>query len=52
VIVVTAADMSDSDRQRLNGGVLRILQKGDHNRDQLLAELHQLLAAHGSRQAA
>jgi adenylate cyclase len=52
VIVVTAADMSDSDRQRLNGGVLRILQKGGQNRDQLLAELHQLLAAHGSRQAA
>jgi adenylate cyclase len=52
VIVVTAADMSDSDRQRLNGGVLRILQKGGHDRDQLLAELHQLLAAHGARQVA
>jgi signal transduction histidine kinase/CheY-like chemotaxis protein len=52
VIVVTAAEMSDRDRQRLNGGVLRILQKGGHDRDQLLAELHALLAAHGSRQAA
>jgi adenylate cyclase len=52
VIVVTTADLSDADRQRLNGGVLRVLQKGSHSRDELLADLHELLAAYRSRQSA
>jgi CheY-like chemotaxis protein len=44
VIVVTAAELSDEDRRRLNGGVERVLQKAAFTRDQLLAELHQLVA--------
>jgi CheY-like chemotaxis protein/anti-sigma regulatory factor (Ser/Thr protein kinase) len=47
VIVVTAADLSDEDHQRLNGGVLKVLQKTPHSRDQLLAELRELLASYG-----
>jgi PAS domain S-box-containing protein len=47
VIVVTAADLSDEDHQRLNGGVLKVLQKTPHSRDQLLAELRALLASYG-----
>ena len=41
---MTAADLSDGDHQRLNGGVLQVLQKGSHSRDELLAELHELVA--------
>ncbi|HEX6012281.1 MAG TPA: response regulator, partial [Geminicoccaceae bacterium] len=52
VVVVTAADLSASDRERLNGGVLRVLRKGSHGRDELLAELHELLAVYRSRRAA
>jgi CheY-like chemotaxis protein len=52
VVVVTAADLSESDHQRLNGGVLRVLQKGSRSRDELLSELHELLAAHRPRHAA
>jgi adenylate cyclase len=52
VVVVTAADLSDRDHQRLNGGVLRVLQKGSHSRDELLSELHELLAAYRPGRAA
>jgi adenylate cyclase len=44
VIVVTAADLSEDDRQRLNGGVLHVLQKSAQTRDQLLGELRDLVA--------
>jgi PAS domain S-box-containing protein len=44
VIVVTAAELSESDRRRLNGGVLQVLQKSAQTRDQLLAELRELVA--------
>jgi adenylate cyclase len=44
VIVVTAADLSEDDRRRLNGGVLRVLQKSAQTRDQLLGELRELVA--------
>jgi adenylate cyclase len=52
VVVVTAADLSDSDRERLNRGVLRVLRKEPHGRDELLSELHELLAAHRPGRAA
>jgi adenylate cyclase len=52
VVVVTAADLSDRDRQRLNGGVLRVLQKGSHSRDELFSTLHELLAAYRPGRAA
>jgi CheY-like chemotaxis protein len=43
VIVVTAADLSEDDRRRLNGGVLHVLQKSAQTRDQLLGELRELV---------
>ncbi len=39
VIVVTAADLTEDDHKRLNGGVERILQKSAYSRDALLDEL-------------
>ncbi len=44
VIVVTAADLSEDDRSRLNGGVLHVLQKSAQTRDQLLGDLRDLVA--------
>jgi PAS domain S-box-containing protein len=43
VIVVTAADLTEDDRRRLNGGVLHVLQKSAQTRDQLLGELRELV---------
>jgi signal transduction histidine kinase/DNA-binding response OmpR family regulator len=37
VVVITAKDLTDEDRNRLNGGVERIIQKGD--RDEMLHQL-------------
>jgi CheY-like chemotaxis protein len=45
VLVLTAMDLSDEDRRRLNGEVERILQKGASERDQLLAEVGRVLAS-------
>jgi CheY-like chemotaxis protein len=45
IIVVTAKDVSDDDRERLNGGVERILQKGAYTRETLLREVRDLVAA-------
>jgi GAF domain-containing protein/DNA-binding response OmpR family regulator/anti-sigma regulatory factor (Ser/Thr protein kinase) len=45
IIVVTAKDLSDEDRARLNGGVERILQKGAYSREALLREVRDLVAA-------
>jgi CheY-like chemotaxis protein len=44
VIVVTAAELSDEDHERLNGSVLKVLHKTGTSREALLAELHELLA--------
>ena len=52
VVVVTAADLSDSDRERLNRCVLRVLRKEPHGQDELLSELHELLAAYRPGRAA
>ena len=43
IVVVTAKDLSQEDRERLNGHVQKILQKGTHGRDQLLAEVRELV---------
>jgi CheY-like chemotaxis protein len=43
VIVITAKDLTDEDRRRLNGKVARILGKDSTNREQLVAEVRQLL---------
>jgi CheY-like chemotaxis protein len=45
VIVLTAKDLSAEDRERLNGSVARILQKGAYAREALLAEVRALVAA-------
>src|SRR5215510_13472675 len=50
IIVVTAKDLSDEDRARLNGGVERILQKGAYTREALLREVRDLVAACVARQ--
>jgi CheY-like chemotaxis protein len=42
VVVVTAKDLTDADRRRLNGGVERIIQKTD--RDDMLREMRSVLA--------
>jgi CheY-like chemotaxis protein len=44
VVVVTAADLTDEDRQRLRGGVEHILEKAAYSRDELLVELRGLVA--------
>jgi CheY-like chemotaxis protein/anti-sigma regulatory factor (Ser/Thr protein kinase) len=49
IVVVTAKDLSHEDRERLNGHVQKILQKGTHGRDQLLAEVRELVGASVAR---
>lgn len=52
VIVITAAELDAADHERLNGSVLEVLQKSDHSREALLAELHELVARHCPKRAA
>ena len=42
IVVITAKDLTDEDRVRLNGGVERIIQKSD--RDEMLRQLSRELA--------
>jgi CheY-like chemotaxis protein len=44
VIVITAKDVTEDDRRRLGGDVARILGKDSASRDQLLAEVRQVLS--------
>jgi len=46
ILVVTAMDLTEEDRRRLNSGVERILRKGLYSREALLAEIRDLLGAH------
>ena len=41
VVVVSAKELTPEDRERLQGHVQKILQKGDFGRDQLLREVQQ-----------
>ena len=45
VLVVTARDLSDGDRRRLNGGVERVIQKRGQSAPELLREVGEALAA-------
>jgi CheY-like chemotaxis protein len=47
VFVVTAKDITSEDRNRLNGYVANIMQKGSFRREALLEEIHRLLAISG-----
>jgi len=42
VVVITAKDITEEDRRRLNGQVAKILQKGTTSSEDLLAELRAL----------
>jgi signal transduction histidine kinase/DNA-binding response OmpR family regulator/HAMP domain-containing protein len=44
VIVVTAADLTEADRRRLNGSVRQIIQKNDQTAADLLAQVRDLMA--------
>ena len=46
VVVVTAKDLTPDDRQRLNGSVERILQKGAYSREELLRQVRDQVVAH------
>jgi CheY-like chemotaxis protein len=45
VLVVTAKDLTPTDRQRLNSHVEKILQKGAFSREELLSEVRNLVTA-------
>jgi signal transduction histidine kinase/CheY-like chemotaxis protein len=45
VVVLTAKELSEIDREALNGGVRRVLQKGSLSRDALLGEVRTLIGA-------
>jgi hypothetical protein len=45
VIVLTAKDLTPEDRRMLNGDVQGVLQKGALSRDELVREIHDLMAA-------
>lgn len=49
VIVLTAKELTETDRQKLYGHVEKIFQKGSYQRQALLAEVHDLLAEAISR---
>jgi CheY-like chemotaxis protein len=45
VVVITAKELTEDDRRRLNGSVERVLQKGANTRDEILAEVRKLMSA-------
>jgi len=45
VIVITAKELTPEDRQRLNGSVEKILQKGAYSREELIREVRDLVTA-------
>jgi PAS domain S-box-containing protein len=45
IVVLTAKEITQGDRQHLQGHVERILQKGTYSREQLLREIHKLVIA-------
>jgi CheY-like chemotaxis protein len=44
ILVITAKHVTDLDRDRLNGSVLKIMQKGDLDRDDFVAEVRRAMA--------
>jgi len=50
VVVVTAKDITAEDRQRLNGYVEKVVQKGSHSAESLMTELRGLVTAFAGMQ--
>ena len=46
VVVITAKDLTEEDRRRLNGGVARVVEKGAYSREALLGQVRDLVATH------
>lgn len=51
VVVITGADLSDDDRQRLNGGVQQIIQKPEDGQPSFLSEIRQYVSKHAVSKA-
>jgi CheY-like chemotaxis protein len=51
IVVVTARDLSNDDRARLNGHVHQIIQKGAYTRDELLDQVQTLVMRLGKEPA-
>jgi PAS domain S-box-containing protein len=49
VVVITAKELTDADRQRLNGGVRGVVQKGSQDIDELLEDVRTRVAAYTRR---
>jgi CheY-like chemotaxis protein len=49
VVVITAKDLTPADRQRLEGRVARVIQKGSYSREDLLREVRKLVATYANR---
>jgi len=49
IVVVTAKDVTEEDRRLLNGNVVGLIQKGGLDRESLLAQLREQLAAAEAR---
>jgi hypothetical protein len=43
-VIITAMNLTEADRQRLNGSVIQILQKGAYSREELLEQVRHLVA--------
>ncbi len=44
VVILTAKNLTEEDRRRLNGSVERVIQKGDRSREALLNEIRESVA--------
>ena len=49
IVVITAKDLSSEDHERLNGYVVRVLQKGALSRETLLGQVRDLITASARR---
>jgi signal transduction histidine kinase/DNA-binding response OmpR family regulator len=47
IVVVTAKDITDEDRQRLNGGVVGLIEKGGMDRESLLTQISEQVSRCG-----
>ncbi|MBE7552324.1 MAG: response regulator [Anaerolineales bacterium] len=45
IVVITAMNLTEAERQRLNGSVIQVLQKGAYSREELLEQVRSLVAA-------